>query len=345
MNVGQVYATYISKFRYDYESEEKWHLRSLSEMERERICNCHDAGHYFEMMLHQCSEVDEVKLIYMELTSKSKPDANGSHTLTTYRCGDLWYLIEGTWFMMGGIHGPFRCFDELLVRMINMYRFIYAHDGAPDDLEYDLFEQNDVAEGTSFIDFDRLAKGHHLIPYDWSSMMLEVNRFDDDLVVIYMNNHTHDAIRNSESMRLILNEEHVSNGVYVGDPSDFKRIFESIFGHKSVIVVGYRDGVDIARNAVRDIRDAQVIGIDAGDDRRVNDEVVTFYVDSVDGYDEASMTVIDDRYQLRYADKRGNHRYLKGFRVLYETFIHVENELDTHDSIDSVNCKFNHEHI
>ena len=85
----------------------------------------------------------------MENKSILQPDKNGFHSINLFVRNNAFWIIEGTWFMLKGIHGPFLDINDVLNWVLKTYIWVYSNDGAPIDLTYELFYANEIYEGIS----------------------------------------------------------------------------------------------------------------------------------------------------------------------------------------------------
>lgn len=154
-----IYLLYHQNVRYDYfMKEDSWICRSPEQVLEDGLANCHDASNFFHEYLSKCLDVKQFYHVLMKSTSVSTPKIDGWHSINCFYMDEAFWIIEGTWYMLGGIHGPFATFSEAMDWVLRTYSWVYSNDGAPDDLMYELFYAEEVFTGMKSEDVDGLIK-------------------------------------------------------------------------------------------------------------------------------------------------------------------------------------------
>lgn len=147
-----IYRYYADHFTYDNSDIKYWVYKPLKELEETFVCKCHDTSHFFYENLKKIGCLP--KRIFMEMDSddpKFNSELGNNHTLTTFKQNDEFYYMEGTWWSMYGIHGPFPNLNSLLRRVDHLYKLVWNSDPinpAPKGLRFRFYEFNDENEQT-----------------------------------------------------------------------------------------------------------------------------------------------------------------------------------------------------
>lgn len=217
MQPEEVYLNYIENYNYDNRDIRYWHYRDLKEIEEDRICKCHDAGNYFYSNLRHFNS----KRYFMDILTKESQELDMNHTITIFKRNDYTYIIEGTWWMIGGIHGPFKS-DYAALRWVDRtYRYIWKADvknPAPSDLEFKFYQFNeDTSTGLDIRGFVKAAKGDEV---DIRSCEKLKSIFDNEKLVVFFS----DDIHSFRALHEICNQHQISNMIYDGSEISAKKL-------------------------------------------------------------------------------------------------------------------------
>lgn len=219
----EVYLTYIEKHNYDNRDIKYWHYRNLKEIEEDRICKCHDVGNYFYSNLRDY----EPKRFFMQMITKENTEPDMNHTITTFKRNGYIYVIEGTWWMIGGIHGPFQNTNAALRWVDRTYKYIWKADiknPAPSDLEFKFYHFNeDTPTGLDIYEFVKAAKGDEI---DITFHPYLKSIFDDEKLVVYFD----DDLHSFRALHEICDQHHVSNMIYDGSEIKAKKLIYITLG-------------------------------------------------------------------------------------------------------------------
>lgn len=111
---GKFVKELMDTFRYDKESEENgfkdWKLRSIEEMDKEKICICHDSAYYVSTKLKE--RFPNVKTWRLSMT---RIDRNRTHGLTIMQENEnAFYVVDACHTHSSGVFGPFQTFEKAL---------------------------------------------------------------------------------------------------------------------------------------------------------------------------------------------------------------------------------------
>ena len=210
MSAEKVYHYYHTHYAYDNTNIKYWKYRSVKEFENDGIGICHDVGNYFH------HKIANSKRYLMMMKSKTVDDPDYNHTIVTFKRKSETYVIEGTWWMLGGIHGPFTNDIDALRWVNRMYKHIWHGDilnPAPDDLEFEFYEFNDVKYGVNIYEFVEQAKGKR-IDLDYHGVIRNV--FNNRLVVFICDQDS-EALFNFNALIEQCNRNKINNAIYYSD--------------------------------------------------------------------------------------------------------------------------------
>lgn len=118
---GKFVVDLIGKFRYDKEVEDKdyypWHLRTIDEMEKEKLWICHDSAYYVWMKLQTDPEIEEVHRY-----SICTPGKRNSHGFCIFKHRGKYFIMDACHSHASGVFGPFKSTQEALTSINNRMR-------------------------------------------------------------------------------------------------------------------------------------------------------------------------------------------------------------------------------
>lgn len=223
MHPEEVYISYFEKCNYDNTDTRYWRYRSVAEIEEDRLCKCCDAGNYFYCNLTSYSP----KRFYMEMDCDVKePDM--IHIITTFKRNDFIYIMEGTWWMMYGIHGPFKSYNAALRWVDRTYKYIWLADRshpAPGNLKFNFYEFNeDTATGIDIHEFISAAKGNAIDITTYEPLLSD---FRSDTVVVFFGGDP----KSWFSLHELCNEHKITNYLYDGRKIEGKKLIYITHGY------------------------------------------------------------------------------------------------------------------
>ena len=305
VNIFEEFKTYL----YDPTDINLWKLRSLEEMKTERLIKCHDAAHYFETKLKKIDKVTNVKLYYLEYN-------NSNHSIVTFQYNDLYYIAEGTWWALTGIHGPFNALDEMFRSIIRLYGLTYEN-GKEKLINPVIYEHNDVPEGTIYANYIKIAKGKRVYPINKEGIF-EINNANSSINVVFMGQHDY----YNELMRCC-KEGGINTFVYQhGEDMD---IIDELCYKDVCIIIAYGNECKYAKKIAETVNNVQVIAFDDIDvsKRRYNGTV--YDIKSIPNKGrECDISCDFRRYKLAYGDGVMNLQYPLPAKLIFDGFISIE---------------------
>lgn len=319
-------------YLYDPTDINLWKLRSLEEMKTERLVKCHDAAHYFETKLKNIDKITNVTLYYLEYN-----DSN--HSIVTYKYNDRYYIAEGTWWALTGIHGPFTTLEEMFRYIIRIYGLTYengakhsltnksafkekAHGSlkrhsTPSGVNTIIYEHNDVPEGTAYANYIKIAKGKQVYPINKEGIF-EINNANSSINVVFIGHHNY----YNELMKCC-NEGGINTFVYQhGEDID---IIDELYYKDVCIVIAYGDECKYAKKIAEKIDNVQVIAFDDTDLSKHRYKGVVYDIRSVSNNTrECDMTCDFRGYKLAYGDGFMNLQYPLPAKLIFNEFISIE---------------------
>lgn len=232
-----IYRYYADHFTYDNSDIKYWIYKPLKELEETFVCKCHDTGHFFYENLKKIGCLP--KRIFMEMDSDD-PEFNSelgnNHTLTTFRQNDELYYMEGTWWSMYGIHGPFPNLNSLLRHVDHLYKLVWNSDPinpAPKGLRFRFYEFNDENDnergllGCDINAFAERARGKEISIRHEQPIQLNIRGTMSSPVVIYCD-ETEDAYSNFKSINNVCERYGISSVLCNSETKEAIKIFKGI---------------------------------------------------------------------------------------------------------------------
>ena len=144
-----------------------------------------------------------------------QPDG-GSHTITIFEKGTYYYVIEGVWWMISGIHGPFTCHIEALRWANRMYEYIWKADHlhpAPEGLKFEFYsfnEENDIP-GLTLDEYVEQVKGRLIDIDSYGDVIMIASNGLTRMTVVYTDKLDFETRSNFQAFSDELSSRGISN--------------------------------------------------------------------------------------------------------------------------------------
>lgn len=114
---GKFVKELMDTFRYDNKSEENgfknWKLRSIEELDKEKIWICHDSAYYVSTKLKE--RFPSIKTWRLSFTRIGR---DRTHGLTVIEDDDGFYVVDACHTHSSGVFGPFKTFEKTLDNLL-----------------------------------------------------------------------------------------------------------------------------------------------------------------------------------------------------------------------------------
>ncbi len=232
MNPSEIYHFYSNNVTYDETDIIYWHYRTVEQTIEEGIGKCHDAGRFFyEKLMEAGYETTRFLMLIKDSEYVPHQFDDSNHTIVTFKRDDMYYWIEGTWWSVCGIHGPFIDIKSLLKNIDHLYKTIWKADPenpAPKGLYFKFYEFNEEAlydiEGTdlNIDEFITVVKGKRIEIYEHN---IDFHDHKSDKTFILIDDRKRRESY-AKALRNLCNEHKINNVVYTNE--EWELIKESI---------------------------------------------------------------------------------------------------------------------
>ena len=225
MTPSQISRFYNENVTYDNSNIRFWHYRTVDETLSDGVGVCHDAGRFFYEQLRRIGY--QAKRYFMSINvpdEKKQEYDDENHSIVTFMRDGFYYHIEGTWWSLYGIHGPFRSINALLRNIDHLYKTVWQSDPtnpAPLGLSFTFHEFNEEAldarlkieEPIGINEFVSIVKGEQIDIYK-HDIELHDHKFKEVLIIIDDNPK---AEIHSRALRSLCDSKQISNVVLHSD--------------------------------------------------------------------------------------------------------------------------------
>lgn len=228
---------YSDNVTYDNSHIRYWHYRTIDEILEDGVAVCHDAGRFYYEMLTRAGYRTKRYFMKIHIPSDDEHEFDDeNHSIVTFMHEGFYYHIEGTWWSLYGIHGPFRDIDSLLRNIAHLYKTVWMSDPinpAPLGLSFSFYEFNEEALAERLLEdrpigineFVDIVKGAELDIYKHK---IELHDYKSEQLLVIIDNSVK-AEPHSRALRAICDSKRISNIVVRSDENlDIPNIKERI---------------------------------------------------------------------------------------------------------------------